>query len=94
MPNINYIAGRNREYRTMQLLEVAGYDCIRAAGSHGTWDVIGVGTAGVLLVQVKYNTPPSASEWEAMREAPAPTNATKLVHLYKRGKHAPEVLFV
>lgn len=92
MPNANYTAGRAREYRTMNLLEAAGYTPHRTAGSHGVWDVIGVGEQTILLIQVKYNCRPTATEWEAMRLYLAPSNALKLVHVYTRGKREPLVL--
>ena len=94
MPNVNYVQGRSREYRTMKLLEAAGYECIRAAGSHGTWDVVGVNNSSIVLVQVKFNHMPTLAEIEKMEEALAPDNAVKLIHLYKKGQHAPEVLVV
>ena len=40
MPNKNYIAGRAFEYATMRDYEKRGFDCIRASGSHGEFDVI------------------------------------------------------
>lgn len=92
MPNANYTAGRAREYRTVRLVEAAGYSAHRTAGSHGVWDVIGIGPQGVLLIQCKLNAKPTAVEWEAMREYPAPPNAVKLVHFYVTGTVAPLVL--
>lgn len=47
--------GSRNERRTMRLLEAAGYSCTRAAASLGTFDVIAVSAADVLLVQVKTN---------------------------------------
>jgi Holliday junction resolvase len=49
----NYFAGRRAEYRTMELLEKAGFLCIRAAGSKGPADVVAIGNGPPLLVQVK-----------------------------------------
>jgi len=40
MPNRNYRNGRNFEYQIMRNLEKEKYICIRAAGSHGVFDVI------------------------------------------------------
>lgn len=48
-----YRKGRAREYRTMRLLEAAGYTAFRMAGSHSPVDVIAVDALGVRLVQVK-----------------------------------------
>lgn len=76
----------------MELLNLAGYRAHRMAGSHGTWDVIGIGQQTIILVQVKYNCRPTATEWEAMRLYEAPSNAEKIVHCYTRGKREPLVL--
>ena len=48
-----YRKGRTREYRTMRLLEAAGYTAFRMAGSHSPVDVIAVDSLGLRLVQVK-----------------------------------------
>jgi len=45
--------GRRNEHRSMALLEAAGYRCTRSASSLGEWDIIGIGRADVVLVQVK-----------------------------------------
>jgi len=49
----NYFAGRRAEYRSIELLEKAGFICIRAAGSKGPADVVAIGNGPPLLVQVK-----------------------------------------
>lgn len=50
----NYRRGREREYRTQRILESAGYETIRTAGSHGPVDVIAFGVpSSVRFVQVK-----------------------------------------
>lgn len=40
MSNRSYNKGRAAEYKTMCMLERAGYICFRTAGSHGLFDVI------------------------------------------------------
>ena len=45
--------GARNERRSMALLEAAGYQCTRAAASLGAWDLIGIGSTDVVLVQVK-----------------------------------------
>ncbi len=45
--------GTRNEHRSIRLLEAAGYRCTRAAASLGTWDVIGVSSDDVVLLQVK-----------------------------------------
>ena len=91
MAATNYDRGRAREYRSMNLIEVAGYEPIRSAGSHGTWDVIGVSDTGILLVQVKLNEKPTPAEYEAMHRAACPPNGKKLLHFYRTGRHLPEI---
>lgn len=38
--NKNYIAGRKLEYDTMASWRDAGYEVIRASGSHGLYDIV------------------------------------------------------
>jgi hypothetical protein len=75
----------------MALLEAAGYRCTRAAASLGTWDVIGIGSADIVLVQVKTRDWPSAAEMELLSEFPAPPNARKLIHRWRDGQRLPDV---
>ena len=53
--NRNYIKGRRAEYRIKAELESQGYLTIRANGSHGFFDVVGIhkDTGFVRLIQVK-----------------------------------------
>lgn len=90
----NYERGREREYRSMRYLEASGYRAFRTAGSHGEFDIIGVSPTGFVLVQCKLNCRPTPAEMETIREFPVPPNAQKLIHLYRKGTHAPEVVTV
>ena len=83
--------GTRNEHRTMRLLEAAGYCCTRAAASLGAWDVIGVGSTDVVLVQCKTRDWPSLAEMETLRSFPAPVNCRKLVHRYRDGVSLPDV---
>ena len=89
--NSSYTRGRAREYRSMDLLETAGYSPLRMAGSHGVWDVVGISASGIVLVQVKLGCRPTLAEMEEMVTFPCPPNGTKLLHLYQVGKHLPTV---
>lgn len=53
MPNKNYVRGRDLEYRIIKLLENAGYNAIRTAGSHGVFDVIAWDGLCVRFIQAK-----------------------------------------
>lgn len=83
--------GNRQEHRTMALLEAAGYACTRAAASLGVFDVIGIGTTDVVLVQVKSNRWPRSVEMEAIRLFPCGPFARKLVHVWDDGKRMPRV---
>ena len=83
--------GSRNEHRTMDLLEAAGYACTRAAASLGIFDVIGVGSADVVLVQVKSNEWPRADEMEQLRGFRCPPNAKKLVHRWRDRMQLPDV---
>jgi len=83
--------GARNERRSMALLEAAGYRCTRAAASLGAWDVIGIGSADIVLVQVKTRDWPGAAEMELLRDFPAPPNARKLIHRWRDGQRLPDV---
>jgi len=83
--------GARNERRSMALLEAAGYRCTRAAASLGAWDVIGIGAADIVLVQVKTRDWPGAIEMELLRGFPAPPNARKLIHRWRDGQRMPDV---
>jgi hypothetical protein len=76
----------------MRLLEAAGYACTRAAASLRAWDIIAIGSADVVLVQVKTRDWPGSveMEMETLRLFPAPPGVRKLVHRYVDGKRLPD----
>jgi Holliday junction resolvase len=51
--NKNYRRGREAEYRAKRLLEAAGYTVIRAAGSHGMFDLVALSKLGGRAIQIK-----------------------------------------
>jgi Holliday junction resolvase len=53
LPNLNYIKGRSKEYRVMELLREDGWVVARTAGSHSPVDVFAAKLGATLLVQVK-----------------------------------------
>ena len=85
-----YRKGREREYRTMRLLEAAGYDAYRMAGSHSPVDVIGVDKLGLRLIQVKSgraNVTPH--ERETLKLLARPTNSTVEVWRWRERAREP-----
>ncbi len=89
-----YAKGRRNEWRSMRLMEAAGYRCIRAAGSHTEWDFVGIGANDVVLVQVKTGRLASPAEREAMALFPAPANARKLLHVWMPRQREPRVVVI
>lgn len=55
MPNKNYLKGRRLEYKVSKWLREDGFTVIRAAGSKGPYDLVGIHPKYnlVFLVQVK-----------------------------------------
>jgi Holliday junction resolvase len=83
--------GSRNERRSRALLESAGYAVTRAAASLGVWDLVGIGSTDVVLVQVKSRDWPSSVEMEALQLFPAPSNARKLVHRWRERERLPDV---
>jgi hypothetical protein len=83
--------GTAREHRSIALLETAGYTCMRAAGSLGVWDIIGIGSIDIVLCQVKSRDFPGSGEMEVLREFICPANCRKLIHRWRNGQPLPDV---
>lgn len=83
--------GTRNEYKSRRILEAAGYYVVRSAGSHGIFDLIGIGTTDLVLCQVKTTCWPSLLELEQIREFQAPENARKLVHRWRDRMSMPDV---
>jgi len=57
MPNPNYIKGRKKEYKCIEILKKEGYTyTTRTPGSKGVVDVIGSNRNGFRMIQVKYDS--------------------------------------
>lgn len=84
--------GTRNEHRSRLVLEAAGYRVTRAAASLGEWDLIGVGSADVVLVQVKTRDWPGELERRALADFPAPPNCRKLLHRWRDRQHLPDVM--
>ena len=83
--------GTRNEHRSMTLLETSGYRCTRAAASLGAWDIIGIGSTDVVLVQVKTRDWPGAAEMETLHDFPCPPHCRKLVHRWRDRQRVPDV---
>lgn len=61
--NANYQKGRRAEYLAKQILQDAGFEVLRAAGSKGRFDLVAFApTEPVLMVQIKATSSPSACQ--------------------------------
>jgi len=83
--------GTRNEHRSIAVLEAAGYACTRAAASLGVWDIIGIGSADIVLVQVKTRDWPGAVEMETLKLFSAPGSCRKLVHRWRDRQRTPDV---
>lgn len=83
--------GTRNEHRSMLLLEATGYRCTRAAASLGAWDIIGIGSTDVVLVQVKTRDWPGTVEMETLTLFPTPAHCRKLVHRWRDRHRVPDV---
>lgn len=83
--------GSRCERKSITLLEAAGYNCMKSGASLGAFDVIGIGSQDIVLLQIKANRWPGELEMEALRLFPAPSNARKLVHRWKDYARIPDV---
>jgi Holliday junction resolvase len=84
--------GNRTEYKSIRVLEAAGYRVTRAAASLGVFDLVAIGSDDVLLIQCKSNRWPGTEETAAIRSFPAPANARKLVHRWRDRQMAPDVM--
>lgn len=83
--------GSKNERKSIKLLETAGYTCTKAGGSLGVFDIIGIGSQDIVLLQVKSNQFPGTAEMEAIRGFTAPSNCRKLVHRWRDYARMPDV---
>lgn len=83
--------GSRNERRSRDLLEATGYAVTRAAASLGCWDLVAIGSADLVLVQVKTRDWPGSAEMETLRAFPAPPIARKLLHRWRDRQRLPDV---
>jgi Holliday junction resolvase len=83
--------GSRNERKSIAILEAAGYQCMKAGGSLGVWDIIGIGSRDFVLVQVKTSVWPCGVELETIQNFIAPANARKLLHRWRDYQRLPDV---
>jgi hypothetical protein len=83
--------GTRNEHRSITILEASGYRCRRSAASLGEWDVIGIGSTDVVLLQCKTRDWPGSAEMAILREFSVPPNTRKLVHRWRDHQRLPDV---
>jgi uncharacterized protein with GYD domain len=83
--------GTRNEHRSRAVLEAAGYRVTRAAGSLGEWDLVGIGTTDVVLVQVKTRDWPGTRERAVLADFPVPPMVRKLCHRWPPRQRRPDV---
>jgi hypothetical protein len=75
----------------MALLAKQGYRCTRAAASLGEWDIIGIGLADVVLVQVKCSRWPGSKEMAVLTGFRVPPGVRRLLHRWMPYRREPDV---
>lgn len=78
------------EARTRAWLERNGFYAVRAAGSLGLFDLVGLRTDSLLLIQAKCNQGPRKDEYEKLRGfTNYPSSGKKLVFIWKAWQRDP-----
>lgn len=91
-PNKNYNRGRANEYKAMRILEKAGYNVFRSAGSHGVFDIIAYNSNGLRLIQCKTNDHVTPMDREAIEQVVnIPPNTSKELWTFYYGKGEPKI---
>ena len=83
--------GNRNEYRSIAILETAGYRCTRCAASLGVWDVVGIRPTDIILVQVKTRDWPGSAEMELLRLFRVPPSCRKVIHRWRDRARVPDV---
>jgi hypothetical protein len=89
----NYRRGRQKEYEAMDHLRVLGYEPMRAASSHGLFDVAGVRADGAKLIQCKLTSGDFSEDENCrlFRLLEVPVNIDKELWIWQAGKGLVEI---
>ena len=78
--------GSRLERLCIKQLTAEGYECTKAGGSLGVWDIIAISKRDILLIQVKANRKPGKDERLRMQKFEAPSDIVrKELWIYKDG---------
>jgi len=77
-----YKKGRVLEEKAKKELMEAGYYPIRSAGSKGLFDIIGISSVDIILIQVKSNRRASAKEVSLIKKFPCAENVKKSIWVW------------
>jgi len=83
--------GARNERRSRKMLENLGYKCMKAGGSLGVWDLIGINRDRAVLVQVKTGAWPGTEEMIRIMDFECPDQFIKILHKWMPRKRMPEV---
>ena len=86
--------GNRNEHRSIAILKAEGYACCRSAASLGVFDIIGIGSSDIVMVQAKSNRWPSPAELSRIRAFPAPENCRRIVHRWVDRQTEPDTMEV
>ncbi len=89
-----YQRGVGAEYRCLETLKAQGYAVIRAASSHGVFDLAGVRSDSAIFIQVKQGAgKPTLCDYRALVDLQPPPGAICAVVWYPPGRECPRVLY-
>ena len=83
--------GSRNERRSIKLFEALGYECTKAGGSLGKFDVIAISSQETVCVQVKSNSWPGSVEMEGLRMFKKHPNCRVIVHRWRDHQRTPDV---
>ena len=93
--NTNYRRGVRAEYKAKKLLESTGYTVIRAAGSHGMFDLVALSRLGGRAIQIKTGsarvTPLEREAIKIFRRHSCPDNVTTEVWTWRDRVREPSI---
>lgn len=83
--------GRRAEYKSIRILEDAGYQCIRSAASKGVFDLVAVKSDDIIFCQVKSGRWPGRAEMDAIANFEMPPNCRRIIHRWRDGQADPDI---